>query len=82
MITRRCLTGGYFLELDFHFDEPYKFKTNRKGLPIMFKDPEEPTTNQFNYVRDFLILQKKFFIQKVLLILLKAIENILMFLHL
>lgn len=48
-----ALTGGYFLELDFHFDEPYKFKTDRKGLPIMFKDPEEPTTNQFNYVRDF-----------------------------
>ena len=48
-----ALTGDYFLELDFHFDEPYKFKTDRNNLPIMFKDPEEPTTNQFDYVRDF-----------------------------
>jgi hypothetical protein len=48
-----ALTGDYFLELDFHFDEPYKFKTDRNKLPIMFKDPEEPTTNQFDYVRDF-----------------------------
>ncbi|MEA5127191.1 MAG: CotH kinase family protein [Proteiniphilum sp.] len=54
-----ALTGGYFMELDFHFDEPYKFKTNRvypkmnEGLPIMFKDPDEPTDPQFNYVRDY-----------------------------
>ena len=48
-----AVTGDYFLELDFHYDEPYKFKTNHKELPIMFKDPEEPTTNQFNYVKNF-----------------------------
>ena len=48
-----ALTGDYFLELDFHFDEPYKFKTDKESLPIMFKDPEEPTTAQYNYVKDF-----------------------------
>lgn len=48
-----ALTGGYFLELDFHFDEPYKFKTDGMYLPIMFKDPDEPTPAQFNYVKDF-----------------------------
>jgi hypothetical protein len=47
------LTGDYFLELDFHYDEPYKFKTKKKELPILFKDPEAPTTAQFNYVQDF-----------------------------
>lgn len=47
------LTGGYFLELDFHFDEPYKFKTDLEKLPIMFKDPDEPTVAQFNYVKEF-----------------------------
>lgn len=48
-----ALTGDYFFELDFHFDEPYKFKTDLKQLPIMFKDPEEPTTVQENYVKNY-----------------------------
>lgn len=48
-----ALTGGYFLELDFHYDEPYKFKTGLKALPIMFKDPDEPTTAQFDYVKNY-----------------------------
>ena len=50
-----ALTGGYLLELDFHYDEPYKFKTNnpRSRLPIMFKDPDKPTNNQFNYVKKY-----------------------------
>lgn len=52
-ITGEALTGDYFLELDFHYDEPSKFKTDGQELPIMFKDPEEPTSEQFAYVRDF-----------------------------
>lgn len=52
-----ALTGGYLLELDFHFDEPYKFRTDRgypdEGLPIMFKDPDEPTVAQFEYVKEY-----------------------------
>lgn len=51
--TGEALTGGYFLELDFHFDEPYKFKTDLKELPIMFKDPDEPTTEQFEFVKNY-----------------------------
>ncbi len=52
-ISGEALTGGYFLELDFHFDELFKFKTDGQKLPIMFKDPEKPTTEQFAYVKDF-----------------------------
>ncbi|MDR0422549.1 MAG: CotH kinase family protein [Proteiniphilum sp.] len=48
-----ALTGGYFLELDFHFDEPFKFRTALKDLPIMFKDPDEPTEAQFEYVENY-----------------------------
>jgi len=48
-----ALTGDYFLELDFHYDEPFKFMTGLRYLPIMFKDPEEPTPAQFKYVEDF-----------------------------
>lgn len=51
--TGEALTGGYLLELDFHFDEPYKFKTDLESLPIMFKDPDEPTKEQFEYVKNF-----------------------------
>lgn len=52
-ISGEALTGGYFLELDFHFDEAYKFKTKRAKLPIMFKDPKKPTVEQFNYVQSY-----------------------------
>ncbi len=48
-----ALTGGYVLELDFHYDEPYKFHTTMQRLPIMFKDPDEPTSAQFNQVKNY-----------------------------
>jgi hypothetical protein len=44
------VAGGYLLELDFHWDEPYKFKTTQKQLPMMYKDPDEPNSAQRNYV--------------------------------
>lgn len=54
-----ALTGGYLLELDFHYDEKFKFKTDKERLPIMFKDPEEPTAEQFNYVKDYYNLAER-----------------------
>ena len=51
--TGEALTGDYFLELDFHYDEPHEFRTDMKQLPIMFKDPDEPTNEQFNFVKDY-----------------------------
>lgn len=48
-----ALTGGYFIELDFHFDEGERFKTDLKQLPLMFKDPDEPTRQQLAYVKNF-----------------------------
>lgn len=52
-ISGEALTGDYFMELDFHFDEGARFKTDLKELPMMFKDPDEPTTEQFEYVKNF-----------------------------
>ena len=52
-ISGEALTGDYFMELDFHFDEGARFKTDLKELPMMFKDPEEPTAEQFEYVKNF-----------------------------
>ena len=49
--------GGYILELDSYFDEVNKFRSAVKGLPYMFKDPDEVNAEQFafieNYVSDF-----------------------------
>lgn len=47
-----ALTGDYFLELDFHADEKH-FRTKIKDLPIMYKDPDEPTSQQEKYVEDY-----------------------------
>jgi hypothetical protein len=47
-----ALTGGYFFEIDERMGEVSNFWTSQ-GLPINFKDPEEPTEAQFNYVRDY-----------------------------
>ena len=54
-----ALTGGYLLELDFHFDEAYQFKTDKEKLPIMFKDPKKPTDAQFKYVKDYYNLAER-----------------------
>lgn len=45
--------GDYLMELDFHYDEGARFKTDLQQLPMMFKDPDEPTDEQFNFVKDF-----------------------------
>lgn len=45
--------GDYLMELDFHYDEGPRFMTDLKQLPMMFKDPDELTDEQFNFVKDF-----------------------------
>ena len=52
-ISGEALKGDYFMELDFHFDEGARFKTDLKELPMMFKDPDEPTPEQFEYVKNY-----------------------------
>ena len=49
--TGDALTGGYFLEIDERYDG-INFTTSR-GLPIVFKEPKEPTTSQYSYVRQY-----------------------------
>ncbi len=46
------LKADYLIELDFHFDASHQFHTSYASLPLMFKDPEEPNDEQFEYVRD------------------------------
>ena len=50
------ITGGYIFELDTNYDEVFKFKSTRKDLPWMFKEPDEVNDAQFkwavNYVNE------------------------------
>ena len=48
-----ALTGGYIMELDVYYDEAYKFKSAKKSLPYMFKDPDEVNDAQFSYMRQY-----------------------------
>lgn len=48
------ISGGYLLELDTYFDETYKFKSEIKSLPYMFKDPDEVTEEQYQYIKNYI----------------------------
>ena len=45
--------GGYIMELDAYYDEVYKFKSPKRNLPYMFKDPDEVNDAQFNFIKDY-----------------------------
>ena len=47
------ITGGFIMELDVYYDEVYKFKSAIKGLPYMFKDPDEVNEQQFAYMQNY-----------------------------
>ncbi|MBR4160170.1 MAG: CotH kinase family protein [Bacteroidaceae bacterium] len=51
-ISGDAVTGGYLLELDVNYDEVNKFKSPIKGLPYMFKEPDEDVLGeeQYNYM--------------------------------
>jgi hypothetical protein len=46
--------GGYMMELDVYYDEVYKFKSQIKELPYMFKDPDEVNDAQFHFMQNFI----------------------------
>ena len=52
-----AVDGGYLMELDDWFDEAFKFRSPVHDVPWQFKDPDEITQAQFdfmyNYVKDF-----------------------------
>lgn len=52
-LADKAVSGDYLMELDFHYDEGERFKTDIKHLPMMFKDPDEPTAEQVKFVKDF-----------------------------
>ncbi|HIZ05305.1 MAG TPA: CotH kinase family protein [Candidatus Phocaeicola gallistercoris] len=51
-LADKTTDGDFLMELDFHYDEGERFKTDIKQLPIMFKDPDELTTEQVEYIKN------------------------------
>ena len=47
-----ALTGGYYLEIEQAQDEPVSWMTTM-GVPMMFKEPSNPTKAQQNYVKAY-----------------------------
>lgn len=47
------IDGGYLLELDSYYDEINKFHSAHRYLPYMFKDPDEVTSQQFEYIKGY-----------------------------
>lgn len=46
-----AVTGGYYLEIEEQQDETTCWWTTM-GVPMMFSDPEEPTSEQLSYVKN------------------------------
>lgn len=48
------ISGGYLFEINERLDEPTWFRTEKLGLPITLKDPEIPSQQQLDYIRNYL----------------------------
>lgn len=48
------ITGGYFMEMDDRLDEITTFRTEKMNLPIAMKDPEIPSPQQLDYIKNYL----------------------------
>lgn len=55
-IAGEALTGGYLLEVDRYYDEPNKFRTKYRDLPVNIKEPDEKvlTAGQKTYIADYI----------------------------
>ena len=53
-----ALTGGYYLEMEENQDETTCWWT-AMGVPMMFSDPEEPTSEQYAYMTGYIDEFKK-----------------------
>ncbi len=56
--TEPNITGGYLIELDTNYDEPYRFKSNYgtstmggTGMPVNIKEPDDEVITSYNDVR-------------------------------
>lgn len=45
---------GWLLEIDAYFDEPHRFRTARRQLPVNVKAPDHPAPAQMAYIESYL----------------------------
>lgn len=48
-----AVTGDYYMEIEQNMDETTCFRTSICGIPMMFSDPEEPTSAQLQYIKNY-----------------------------
>lgn len=48
-----AVTGDYYMEIEQNMDETTCFYSDICGIPMMFSDPEEPTDEQFSYIKGY-----------------------------
>ena len=50
------ISGGYLMEIDKNYDEPYKFRSMERNFPYMFKEPGEKefTESMLTYMNSYI----------------------------
>ena len=48
------VTGGYLLELDFHYDNEFQWKDHNIPFAVKYPDPEDLTSYQKNYIKSYI----------------------------
>ena len=49
-----AVTGGYLLELDFHYDNEMQWKDHNIPFSVKYPDPDEITSQQKNYIKGYI----------------------------
>ena len=53
-ISGEALTGGYLLELDFHYDNEFQWKDHNIPFAVKSPDPEDLTPEQKDYIKAYI----------------------------
>ena len=54
--TGDAVTGGYLLELDFHYDNEFQWKDHNIPFAVKYPDPEDLTSEQKTYIKEHIKL--------------------------
>lgn len=50
----QAVTGGYLLELDFHYDNTFQWKERNIPFAVKYPDPDELTAAQKTYIKNYI----------------------------
>ena len=49
-----AVTGGYLLELDFHYDNEFQWKDHNIPFAVKYPDPQDLTSQQKSYIKNYI----------------------------